>query len=181
MALALEATARQSKGSAVREFFRGWRRKAGCVTLVMALVCVAGWVRSQMIADSAIVGFGPFGYIHIISRHGRLGLLVCDPRKGIGLGELSLSPARERLWLKPDSRYSRYNNDIRRYRSTECAAQPRGEDQMRGDWRVVFGLLNWFAPAWTNVQLRMTTCKANAIGCLDRPKSSKQFRVIRNA
>ena len=30
----------------MREFFRGWKRKVGCFTLLMALVFVAGWVRS---------------------------------------------------------------------------------------------------------------------------------------
>lgn len=31
----------------MREFFRGWRRKAGCVTLVMACVVAGMWMRSQ--------------------------------------------------------------------------------------------------------------------------------------
>jgi len=30
----------------MREFFHGWRRKAGCVALVMACLFMAGWVRS---------------------------------------------------------------------------------------------------------------------------------------
>lgn len=30
----------------MREFFRGWKRKAGLVTLVLACVFAAGWVRS---------------------------------------------------------------------------------------------------------------------------------------
>lgn len=30
----------------MREFFCGWRRKAGCVTLVMALILFGGWMRS---------------------------------------------------------------------------------------------------------------------------------------
>jgi len=33
------------------EFFRGWRRKIGFVTLVMALCFMAGWVRSLIIGD----------------------------------------------------------------------------------------------------------------------------------
>ena len=33
------------------EFFRGWKRKVGCVTLLMALMLVAGWVRSEAIRD----------------------------------------------------------------------------------------------------------------------------------
>ena len=30
----------------MREFFKGWRRKAGCVTLVMALATTSAWLRS---------------------------------------------------------------------------------------------------------------------------------------
>jgi hypothetical protein len=33
-------------------FFRGWRRKAGVVTLVMALALLVGWVRSRVVLDS---------------------------------------------------------------------------------------------------------------------------------
>ena len=32
-------------------FFKPWRRKAGCVTLVMACVLMVGWVRSFFLND----------------------------------------------------------------------------------------------------------------------------------
>ena len=35
----------------MREFFRGWRRKLGVLTLLMACVFAAGWVRSYSIHD----------------------------------------------------------------------------------------------------------------------------------
>jgi hypothetical protein len=35
----------------VGEFFTGWRRKAGCVTLAMALVLTVGWMRSRSYQD----------------------------------------------------------------------------------------------------------------------------------
>lgn len=35
----------------MREFFKGWRRKAGRVTLVMACAFAAGWVRSFSLED----------------------------------------------------------------------------------------------------------------------------------
>jgi hypothetical protein len=38
----------------MREFFRGWRRKIGVGTLVMACVFAAGWMRSLMIRDIII-------------------------------------------------------------------------------------------------------------------------------
>jgi len=39
------------------EFFHGWRRKAGCVTLVLATVFMLGWIRSMGISDGAVIQF----------------------------------------------------------------------------------------------------------------------------
>jgi hypothetical protein len=36
----------------MRDFFKPWRRKAGCVTLVMACLFAAGWVRSRSFHDT---------------------------------------------------------------------------------------------------------------------------------
>lgn len=35
----------------MRDFFHGWRRKVGCVSLVMACAFASAWVRSLTIAD----------------------------------------------------------------------------------------------------------------------------------
>ena len=35
----------------MREFFKEWRRKVGLLTLLMACVFMAGWVRSHVIQD----------------------------------------------------------------------------------------------------------------------------------
>ena len=35
----------------MREFFQGWRRKSGCVTLAMTLILFAGWMRSSQEFD----------------------------------------------------------------------------------------------------------------------------------
>ena len=40
------------------DFFRGLRRKVGCVTLVMALSFTAGWVRSLLVFDMVIIPAG---------------------------------------------------------------------------------------------------------------------------
>jgi len=40
------------------EFFHGWRRKIGCVTLVMASVFLAAWGRSHVSADKLTVALG---------------------------------------------------------------------------------------------------------------------------
>ena len=41
----------------MREFFNGWRRKLGVVTLVMACVVVISWVRSCLRDESAFIRF----------------------------------------------------------------------------------------------------------------------------
>ena len=43
----------------MREFFQGWRRKVGVVTLVMACVLTAGWVRSFLIRDILSINVFP--------------------------------------------------------------------------------------------------------------------------
>jgi hypothetical protein len=44
-----------SEGSAMTEFFKGWRRKIGCVTLAFACVFAAGGVRSYGARDSLVI------------------------------------------------------------------------------------------------------------------------------
>ena len=39
------------------EFLKGWRRKVGCVTLVMALAFTMGWVRSVSVSEGAVIQF----------------------------------------------------------------------------------------------------------------------------
>ena len=39
----------------MHEFFKGWRRKVGCVALALALVVMAGWIRSRFIFDNIVV------------------------------------------------------------------------------------------------------------------------------
>ncbi len=42
----------------MREVFHGWRRKLGCVTLVMALVVYGAWMRSRVRHDLVILPWG---------------------------------------------------------------------------------------------------------------------------
>jgi hypothetical protein len=39
----------------MHEFFRGWRRKTGCVILVVACFLMIGWIRSLVWRDSTII------------------------------------------------------------------------------------------------------------------------------
>ena len=56
----------------MREFLRGWKRKIGCITLMMACVFAAGWIRSSHTADELWIGalgrqwcfISEMGYIH---------------------------------------------------------------------------------------------------------------------
>jgi hypothetical protein len=36
----------------MREFFKGWRRKVGAVSLVVALLLIGGYIRSYLVVDS---------------------------------------------------------------------------------------------------------------------------------
>lgn len=70
----------------MREFFHGWRRKAGCVTLVMALVFTAGWIRGLVIKNETL-RFTFAGHQHLVFlRGGVLDWRSCaidyDPTKG---------------------------------------------------------------------------------------------------
>lgn len=50
----------------MHEFFHGWRRKLGCITLVMALVIMAWWARSYVVRD--VITTAPlFGKGHTLS------------------------------------------------------------------------------------------------------------------
>ncbi len=56
----------------MREFFHGWRRKAGCVTLVLALVFMGAWLRSYIVEDRLAFTTGDFRHA-ISSFQGRVG------------------------------------------------------------------------------------------------------------
>jgi len=51
------------------EFFRGWKRKIGCVTLLMALVAMVECVRTSSVPDFYTVDFGRNGDLWIVSHN----------------------------------------------------------------------------------------------------------------
>lgn len=71
----------------MREFFQGWRRKAGVVILVMALALMVGWLRSLIVADYFI-----YTVKHTSEEH--CNNVVCSLRGTIGLNQhcLDLRP-----------------------------------------------------------------------------------------
>ena len=65
------------------EFFHGWRRKTGIVTLMMALVFAAVWVRSQFVWDSFNFKIGSNRSLVLMSRNnGIVGMSVVDRIEG---------------------------------------------------------------------------------------------------
>ena len=57
----------------MREFFKGWQRKVGCVTLAMACAFTAVWFRSQVYWESIAVPFQGAAY-SLKSVHGALAI-----------------------------------------------------------------------------------------------------------
>lgn len=58
----------------MREFFRGWKRKAGCLTLVLVLLFLVGWVRSWSHFDCVNVPIGNYSEVTAASSNHVLGL-----------------------------------------------------------------------------------------------------------
>ena len=72
----------------MREFFKGWRRKAGVILLVMACVVTAVWIRSSIVVDFMHFEIGDRFYV-VVSRRGVLAwdfgeYGIDDQRAGFG-------------------------------------------------------------------------------------------------
>jgi hypothetical protein len=66
----------------MRDYFRGWGRRVGCVTLVMACGLLGIWVRSYAVYDFIdIVASDRLN--RITSCHGKIGLAVWDDSGGM--------------------------------------------------------------------------------------------------
>lgn len=65
----------------MREFFKGWRRKLGCVALVMAISACVQWWRSYVLIDQVEVAVGGKGLV-VQSKHGRVLCLSLDIQMG---------------------------------------------------------------------------------------------------
>ena len=58
----------------MREFFRGWRRKAGLAALATALLLMTGWMRSYIIRDAILIRY-PGAHHFVLSTSGGIGWL----------------------------------------------------------------------------------------------------------
>ncbi|MDB5343493.1 MAG: hypothetical protein JWP89_1870 [Schlesneria sp.] len=54
----------------MRIFFQGWRRKVGCVVLVMALAFMGAWIRSLLITDFCESPIGSVWQAGFVSHRG---------------------------------------------------------------------------------------------------------------
>ena len=80
----------------MRDFFHGWRRKAGCVTLVMACVLMVIWYRSYIVTDD--IGYAFQDEYVLASKGGELcWLRIFNPGRSAAdpLDEETSSPS---LW-----------------------------------------------------------------------------------
>ncbi|MEI8019196.1 MAG: hypothetical protein WCH39_13415 [Schlesneria sp.] len=62
------------------DFFHGWRRKTGCVTLLMAVAFMAGWVRSFSVGDDFKFASGLGHYFLLTSYSGEIQFLRWEDR-----------------------------------------------------------------------------------------------------
>jgi hypothetical protein len=67
----------------MRDFFKGWRRKAGCVALVMACVLAGAWTRSRLTVDRLRHFTEASGY-ELISSGGRIWWETFEVTEGPG-------------------------------------------------------------------------------------------------
>ncbi|MDB5347255.1 MAG: hypothetical protein JWP89_5632 [Schlesneria sp.] len=92
----------------MREFFHGWRRKAGVVTLVMACVIFVVWMRSLFVVDRVIFSHQQSGHA-ILSMDGFCSWLSVTPFSDVMPPGWSLQPR----WVpSPLTDNARRNYDI---------------------------------------------------------------------
>lgn len=59
----------------MRQFFRGWRRKAGVVTLILACLVMAAWMRSQWVQGQVDFAISSSSVARMLSFRGHLCLI----------------------------------------------------------------------------------------------------------
>lgn len=58
----------------MRQFFHGWRRKAGCVVLVLACALMGAWIRSLVVFDEINCSLGRESAVAMVSWKGAFAL-----------------------------------------------------------------------------------------------------------
>lgn len=68
----------------MREFFRGWKRNFGMLTLTLACLLMTGWVRSSCFSDQATVPFLRDSSVQILSLRHKLSLMRLSVPQSFG-------------------------------------------------------------------------------------------------
>lgn len=66
----------------MKDFFNGWRRKAGCVVLVLAIMLWCGWVRSLSGLDVAVFNSATMAFA---STPNSMGLITANEGETVGI------------------------------------------------------------------------------------------------
>jgi hypothetical protein len=77
------------------EFFKGWRRKAGVVTLAMAFALAGLWARSNVVVDTVWFSFGDHDHC-IFTFYGVLSWwkVPANPSRAVGWWTEEINPSR---------------------------------------------------------------------------------------
>lgn len=148
----------------MRECFRGWRRKIGVLTLMMALVFMGGWVRSFSIKDEISVRKNVGITTHLISNRSRLGwksVTIDDP--------LSTNFTISFYFAKPAKEHDFYRgHDVRWKWRWQCCGFEFGRFIPNGPpWIEEI----WIIPYWSLV-IPLTALSAFLL--LSKPRKSTQ-------
>ena len=76
--------ATETSGDVMREFFRGWRRKTGCIALAMASLLAGAWNRSEFYHEGITFPIGKNQTDSFYSLHGNLNWMrIHDRNSGV--------------------------------------------------------------------------------------------------
>ena len=120
----------------MRNFFNGWRRKIGMVTLILACLFAAGWVRSGIICDRIFFRFCQ-SLQYVESRRGRIGWEGFSLDMGHVKWETSNSIEEEVVEYHEASRYS-----VWRWR---CLGFSLGQNAFHDSWNSQYCLIPYWA------------------------------------
>ena len=157
------------------EFFRGWRRKVGVVTLLIACLFAAGWVRSQHIVDCIFVGHP--GRVHHLSSDafGIWSAYTCyrQTHQGVTtrlLPEFSYRSFKEPLRpISPDFEFSTDHYTVRTFCGFYFAVATQNDDS------IIEEESTWIIPYWSIV-IPLTLLSAFLL--LSKPCKSTSKKII---
>ena len=152
------------------DFFHGWRRKAGCVTLLMACVMMCGWVRSRTTCDFISFFGSDRKALHDLSST-RMGLMYMrtdqdftGQTKSITFATRTWNPARVTDYLLGTEMNWRIDSCGFRF----------GKSVHRGPYSIA-NLTAWIIPYWSIV-IPLTAISACLL--LTKPRKSSQKKII---